>query len=446
MSNAVNGEKIYTVLELNTLVRDAIKRSFPGYVWVSGEIKDFRASRDKKHIYFELVQKHLQGNEVVAQVKAALFQTRQALIFQRIKDTGQVFELRNDIEVKFLCEVDLYPPSGLFTLKIIDIDPVYTLGKVAQHRQKIIEDLKRQGLLEKNKTKIFSLLPLKIGLITACDSAAYHDFVNELSISNYGFKVIVNNCYMQGKLVEDDIVAAINYFDAFSFDDLDVVAITRGGGSTADLSWFDNKKIAEAVANCRFPVLSALGHQINETITDMVAHTAVKTPTKAAQFLIERVVDFLQIVAEKEEDIILKTGDLLDKRRNWLEATAVKLDSNVFRYFRMHREDLLLKEQTLGNWIKSYFIQERQTVMNAKDFLISRTDSFIKEARDFLKHSEEKIRLLDPRTILKRGYSITLNHGKAVKTIESVKKGDIIESLFYKGSILSSVNEKKDKE
>jgi exodeoxyribonuclease VII large subunit len=189
MYNLPKTENTYTILELNTAVRELIRREFSDRIWVCGEIKDLRSSRDKKHIYFELVQKHPEAHEVIARVSAAIFAGRKPLIFNRINETKGAFELKNDIEVKFLCEVDLYPKSGQYNLIIVDIDPVYTLGKVAENRQKIIDALRREGIFEKNKQRTLPSVPLRVGLITSYASAAYHDFTNELKMCGYGFTI-----------------------------------------------------------------------------------------------------------------------------------------------------------------------------------------------------------------------------------------------------------------
>ena len=293
MDNLFKTEKIYTILELNSSVRRLIKDEFPEAIWVCGEIQDFRASKDKRHIYFNFVQKHPEADEIIAQVNAKIFESHKPQILKRLQEISLGFELKNDIEVKLKCEVDLYAKQGSFGLIIVDIDPIYTIGKIAQGRQRIIEELKAKGLLEKNKSLSIPALALKIGLITAYESAAYHDVIDEFKKSRYGFTILAYDAFMQGKFVERDIVAALDFFNKFTKDELDVIMIARGGGSTADLSWFDNKKIAEAVAFSKFPIISAIGHEINISITDMVAHTSVKTPTKCAQFLVEKIKNFI---------------------------------------------------------------------------------------------------------------------------------------------------------
>lgn len=436
-------EKVYTVLELNNAVKKLIRMEFPDYVWVCGEIQDLR---DRGTINLNLVQKHAEADELIAQVNAVIFENIRPQITKRIKETDGAFELKKDIEVKLLCKVDLYVKTGKFSLTVIDIDPVYTLGKMAQSRQRIIEELKAKGLLERNKLLSIPQLPLKIGLITSPDSAAYHDVVDEFKKSGFGFKLWLYGCYMQGKLVETDVLTALNFFNNLCEDELDVIMIARGGGSTADLSWFDNKKIAEAVALLRFPLLSAIGHEINTSITDMVAHTFVKTPTKGAQFLIERVQSFLDNLSKLGDEISLRALRFLEMSKKELETQAVKMDSAVPRYFQFQKELLLSQRVNMHNLVKSALGTKKQELLTSKEMLEFHIHKFFKDTLEGLKYREAKIKLLDPRNILKRGYSITYKDKRAIKSIDDINENDIIETVIYQGEILSEVKSKGTKD
>jgi exodeoxyribonuclease VII large subunit len=441
-------QKIYTVLELNNAVRKLIKNEFSEYVWVCGELQDFKDSKDKRHIYFNLVQKHPEIDEIIAKVSGVIFEGRKPQIFSRLQEADLSFNLKNDIEVKLLCEVDLYPKTGKFTLIVVDIDPIYTLGKIAQSRQRIMEDLRNKGLLDRNKLTRMPIVPLKIGLVTAYNSAAYHDFTNELKVSCYGFKVLVYNCHMQGRFVERDVVGALNFFNNFSHQELDVIVITRGGGSTADLSWFDNKRIAERIAFSKFPVISALGHQINITIADMVAHTFLKTPTKAAQFLVDLVRRFIDNLMSLQEDIKIRASDCLRNKKKDLETMAVKIDSFMPRYFRFHREELLEKKHHLINCLKVYLIEEKQELERVSRLLPSAVGRIFRRSYQYLGYINDKIKLLDPKNILKRGYSITFKDKKVLKSSKDTCEGDIIVTTLFKGTLISQVKkgEKSEEE
>jgi len=442
MDNFLKTEKIYTILELNNTIRRLIRDEFPDTIWVCGEIQDFKSRKDKKHIYFNLVQKHPEADEIIAQVKAIIFENTRPLIQKRIEKSELSFQLRDDIEVKLLCRVDLYPKWGEYRLIVLDIDPIYTIGKIAQSRQRIIEELNKKGLLEKNKSLKIPHLPLKIGLITAFDSAAYHDFLNELRLSGYGFRIVLYDCYMQGKYVENNVISALSFFNRLSQEELDVVVITRGGGSTADLSWFDNKKIAESIATCRFPVISALGHQINITITDMAAHTSLKTPTKVAQFLVELVKKFMEEINYLEEEVIKRSNEFIMNKRKELESIAIKIDAILPRYFRFHREELLEKKHRIESCLKIFLREEKNKMRKIFEDLKKKTDRILSNSEQRLKYIEEKIRLLDPKNILRRGFSITFKNGKILKSVKSVKEGDLIETILFKGKLISRITKK----
>ena len=393
-------KEVYSVLELNTIVRDIIQSEFPDYIWVIGEVQGLRPERSKKHTYFELVQKHSQGDDIVARARCALFANKKPFIIQKLKEAKLPSDLQNDIEVKFLCEVSLHPPTGQYSLIIVDIDPVYTLGKVAQNRQRIIDELRKRNLLERNSLCRMPQMPLRVGLITAYDSAAYHDFLNEIKTSNYSFSVFAYNAHMQGKNVEADIIKALDYFNAQPKDSFDVIVITRGGGSKADLSWFDNKRIAECIAQSKFPILTALGHQIDITITDMVAHTSVKTPTKAAQFLVERIRSCEEELDMVGRDIIQLSQELVERSKQDLESTAVKIDSFALRYFRDHHQSLLIMAHEIKQATLQEFSDQNMKLQKTAELMQLYSLKIFDSAKQKLKFFNDKVSILDPKNVL----------------------------------------------
>lgn len=442
MDDLSRSEKVYSILELNSAVRDTIKERFSKYVWVCGEIQDMRPPRGSGHIYFNCVEKDPDSDKTLAQVSAALFAGRVPKIFDKLKQADSEFKLKNDIEVKLLCQLDLYPKSGRFSIIVIDIDPVYTLGKIAQNRQKIIADLKARGLLQRNKEKLLPEPALKIGLITAVDSAAYHDFINELASGGHGFRVSVFGAHMQGKLVEPDVLAALEYFNSLDSADLDAVVITRGGGSTADLSYFDSRKIAEKIAALSFPVVAAVGHQINTTIIDLLAHTSCKTPTAAAQFLVERVQAFLNLLDQKKQAILEVAQENCFGQKQSLQNSALKFDSALSSFFRIQSESLLNLRHSILNLLKTYLQDQKNKVISSGKDLTFYSRKILKDNQNQLKHFSEKISLLDPKNILKRGYAVTYLKGKPIKSSKTIEPGDKIKTIFYQGWVESEVKAK----
>src|SRR3989338_2157206 len=180
--------KVLSVSELNSLIKDVVNMGFPNAVWVCGEVQGFDRNKDKKHIFFDLCEKDPVTKDIVASIGLVIFHGKKIYIEEILRTAENAFAIKDDIEVKFLCKVDFYPPHGSMRLVVESIDPVHTLGKIAQQRQKIIALLRQEGLLDKNKTVLLPEVLLKIGLITAFDSAAYHDFIGELQKSKLGFK------------------------------------------------------------------------------------------------------------------------------------------------------------------------------------------------------------------------------------------------------------------
>ena len=440
MESILKTEKVYSISELNNTIKNILKVEFPDYIWVAGEVQDLKLTRDRRHVFFSLVEKHPEIDQVIAQTGAIIFESYKKNIFEKLEELD--FKLKDGLEIKIKCEVDFYPRQGSFRLIVVDIDPLYTIGKLSQSRQKIIEKLKKEGILENNKLISIPEISLKIGLITAYNSAAYWDFLDELKKSRYGFCVIIYDCYMQGKYVEEDIITAIDYFNKFDKDSLDVIVITRGGGSMADLSWFDNENIARRIAFSKFPVITALGHQINFTIADLVSNTSLKTPTKAAQFLVERVRNFMDRLSNLEKNIDKYIKNFLALKRRDLENSVVKFESCILRYFRFHRDDLLNKKNRLFSILKVFLITKKKELKELSTFIKLHLEEFLKKQKNDLKYKEEKINILDPKNILKRGYSITLKNSKPIREIDNINIGDIIETILYKGRLTSKIKEK----
>ncbi|MCP4653008.1 MAG: exodeoxyribonuclease VII large subunit [Candidatus Omnitrophica bacterium] len=432
-------QKIYTILQMNEAIKEAIRGEFASYVWVCGEIQDYETKKNRKHIFFNLVQKDPDSDAILAQMGAVIFENTKSRIAATIKKSKTDFKLREDIEVKFLCRVDFYSKSGQCRLIVSDIDPVYTLGKIAQNRQRIINELKAKGIFENNKLLTIPRLPLKIGLITSASSAACHDFINELKMSGFGFKVLLCDSHMQGACVEGDIISALNILKK---EDLDSVVITRGGGSTSDLSFFDNKIIAEAVALFPFALVSALGHQINTTITDMVANVSVKTPTKAADFFVEKVKECVYQLEYVTQQIEEQAGSFLENSRRDLKEKALEMNAKLPEYFRLHREDLLKKKHVIVSFLQkleSYAVNlqriEKSLLPNVKKMLLF--------AQNNLNYIKKRVELLNPKNILKRGYSIVYKNEKIIKSIDDANRGDKIKIVLCDGSLISQVKEKE---
>ncbi len=328
-------EPTYSISELNELVRDVLRRQFPRQVWVRGEIKGFDLRRDRRWVSFRLAEKSSASDDVLAEVAVILAPDDRQAIEAVLRRAENAFHLQDGIEVRFRVEVDLWVKAGLYQLRVRGIDPTFTLGRLAQNRKRLLELLARRGLLRRNRALALPLVPLRVGLIAAKGSAGYTDFVTHVAQSGLAFRVVHLEAAMQGPQVEAEVSEAVRLFNRLGM--VEVIVITRGGGGATDLSWFDRLTLAEAIATSRLPVLTGLGHTYDRSVADEVAHATLKTPTDAAQFLIDRVRAFLSGVDEAARQLGHRTDRLLhdegvalvDRGRGLVDAVGSLVSSGA---------------------------------------------------------------------------------------------------------------------
>lgn len=475
-------EDIFTVSQINTYIKGVINAAFPQPLWICGEIQGYDRNKGKSHVFFELVEKDKQSDSVLAKIGLVIFSNRRAYIDQLLQKKENGFELKDDIEVKFQCRMDFYPPHGAMRLIVETIDPTYTLGKLAQQRQKIIADLREKGQLDKNKQLTIPPVPLNIGLITSDDSAAYNDFISELRRSGYGFRVYLKNSSMQGQRTEGDVTRAIKTLEQIA--ELDVIVITRGGGSIADLSDFDNRLIAETIAACRLPVFSGIGHEINTTITDMAAHTFAKTPTAIAQYLVLLVKDYRHELDSRMEYILQETQGRLRNEQLRLKDLSVNLQQTTNHFLKDYNRRLdeyshvlvkapliLLKDatrrlkdlsvglqQSTNHFLKDYnqrliecshiltktpgrYLQEcSRRLAENKERLLRVATRRVEHEKTKLGHIHKIVTVYHPINTMKRGFSITRDsNGRVLRSVDDVREGDGIVTQVVDGKLNSQI-------
>jgi len=438
MTELITSQEFFTVSQVNDAIRETVNMNFPQPVWICGEIQGYDRNVSRKHIFFDLCEKDPQTRDVLAKIGLVIFSGRRVYIEDILASAADAFALKDGIEVKFLCRVDFYPPHGAMRLIVESIDPVYTLGKLAQEKQKLIAKLTQEGILEKNKTRILPIVPLNIGLITAEDSAAYNDFIHELRGAGFAFRVFLRPALMQGRGAESDICDAIGELEKISA--VDAIVITRGGGSLSDLSCFDSERIARRIAACRLPVLSGIGHEINITVTDLAAHTCQKTPTAIARFIVETVAGFAGQLDEKGLGIVTAAQDILRDQRERLKAQADTLMRSTRDFFRRHHEDMVRCETVLTT-------RPRMLLQAARQQLKSRWEDIRQSAVLRLKREGERMtqyqrlaELADPAHTLKRGFSLTRDaEGRVIRKASGVRPGDVITNELADGTLRSRV-------
>jgi len=432
-------ENLFTISELNQFIRDVVTSGFPRSVWVCGEIQGLRVDQ-KGHVYFELCEKDESDHTIKARIRASIWSSRRPYIESILKRAENSFELKNEIEVKCLCKVDFYVKGGSLGLVIENIDPVYTLGKIAQERQKLIAQLVKEGILEKNKQLTIPIVSLNIGLVTSQDSAAFNDFKNELQLSGYAFKIFLVSAIVQGKEAEKSVSRAVHLLNRL--EGLDAIVITRGGGSVAELSCFDSRLIAEAVAASKVAVLTGIGHEINMTITDLSAHTFAKTPTAIAQFLVGRVQEFLTGLDKKETDIARLVTEKIETQKYKLRDLGRGLQAQTMDYLKSHHTLLTRYSEVLTMKPSMLLKEQDKSLARYKEELLKTIRLRLENNRSRIKSLDKVIEVVSPVNTLKRGFTITrLKDGTILKSSTQVKEKENLVTEFADGKVTSLVSD-----
>lgn len=406
--------EVLTLFDLNRLIRSVLEESLPGTFLITAEIASCNV---KNHCYMTLVDKA--DDTIRAESGAVIWASRYRSIAGTFeKQTGT--SLAKGIKILLEAEVSYHERYGL-KLNIINIDPSYTIGEMAVRRKEILERLTKEGLIERNRLLEFPLVPQRIGIISSSTAAGYEDLMNHLEHNVYGYKFesMLYEALMQGERAEASIVAALGKC-AENAASLDLVVIVRGGGGQTDLHCFDSYEIGKAVAFLPLPVVSGIGHQRDVTVLDEISNMRAKTPTAVADLIITRVKEFEDRLDSSAHALVRGTREMTADMRGDLSSLSRTLEALV-------RNELLDNSHRLATFIKG----------------LRYALKFIKNENRRLKTGEGNIKLLDPKSVLKRGYSITYNDGKAVRSIADIQKGDSIRTVLYDGEVASQVTGKK---
>lgn len=404
-----------SLYELNNLVRSVITANLSDTFWIRAEMSDVRVNQNG-HCYLEFIEKDASGRTIVAKARAAIW----AKTFNLIKiyfeeTTKQAFT--SGLKVLVQVSVEFHELYG-FSLTVHDIDPSYTLGDQAVNRAIILNQLEEEGVRYLNKELELPTPLHRIAIISSPTAAGYEDFCNQLDNNTFGFVFYTKlfPAIMQGDRSEDSIISALERIYAYQ-DCFDAVVIIRGGGATSDLSCFDSYLLAASCAQFPLPIITGIGHERDETVLDMVAHTRAKTPTAVAEFLIDNIMQTAGVLA----DIQLTLISAMNRRLQGETIRISKFESQI--------------SYELKDWYKSQI-----NILNTvKSNLTRHLQQSFKNSNDRLDMFAKHLELLSPENILKKGYTLTMKEGKIVKESRSLKQGDQITTLFAKGKIDSII-------
>ena len=448
-----------SLLEFNTLLKGIIRENTDNHYWVVAEISELKVNYSG-HCYIELVQNDSDSDKILARSRATIWSQTYRMIKPYFETTtGQTLAAGLSVLVKV--RIEFHEVYGL-SLNITDIEPTYTVGELAIQKQKVIERLIQEGVLEMNRELLLPQPLQKIAVVSSKTAAGYGDFADQLSNNSYGYKFYYKlfPAVMQGAEAERSIIAALDRIYAFE-DIFDAVVLIRGGGSQLDLNCFNSYWLASHIAQFPLPVITGIGHEQDDTIADLVAHSRLKTPTAVAAFLIEN----MAMLEEEVDDIghgimniaaesILTTRQLLQnksvkltgKSKSFVQQSIRTIDRFESKFAQASKSNVarvskIIQRQThrLGSLSDEQIREQQFTLRLARNSLKQKSDYIIEKNIRMLDGYSDKNRMLNPQILLERGYSITYHNNMPVKDPESIAEGDIIETQLSKGKITSKV-------
>jgi exodeoxyribonuclease VII large subunit len=414
MSEIIKDKKVFSLLEVMKSIRKTLTERYKSSFWVKAEMNKLNFYKYSGHCYPDLVEK--QDGKTIAQMRAVLWKDDYTRINKLFLNTLNE-PLKDGVKILFLVEISFESSYGL-TLHITDIDPDYTLGDLEREKQETIRRLKEEGLYDRNKSLKIPLLPQRIAIISMETSKGYKDFLGKIENNPGGYRFFYHlfPSILQGEKIVGDIPAKLQQIRKVMHH-FDAVAIVRGGGGDVGLSSYNNYLLAKEIALFPLPVLTGIGHITNETVVEKVACRNLITPTDLADFLILQFRNFSTILGNAEQKIVARTNSIIHHER-------FKFQTETKR-FRATSESAL------------FYIRNQLVLLHEK--LADKSLQLLREQTVWLENTQKHVNSLDPKEVLRRGYSLTFHNGKAVKSISQPNAGDVLQTFVFDGEIISTV-------
>jgi len=488
MPEQINNLKTFSLSEVTRSIQKALEEKNTGTFWVRAEMNKLNYYNRSGHCFPELVEKR--GEVVVAQMRGVIWKMDFITInnnFRRVLREP----LKDGIKILFLARVNFDPVHGL-SLGILDIDPSFTLGDLEKEKQESLERLKLEGVFSRNKELAIPLLPQRIAIISVETSKGFADFRKVIDGNAWGYHFFYHlfPSILQGEKAVTGIIQQLNRIRKVLYH-FDVVAIIRGGGGDIGLSCYNNYSLAREIALFPLPVITGIGHATNETVAEMISHSNAITPTKLAELLIQKFHDFAFPLRDAEKTIIDKsrrllseeharfshlarlfksaTRNVLQTNKTEMKSMSVTISSEARFRFQSEKHALATLSTGLQKDVTAHLGQSRSemtscmisiskgsqyTTQNARQqleqlrlIMPARTLELLIRSNTEVSAIEKNVFNLSPQNVLKRGYSITLLNGKAIKSINEAGNGDVITTRLSDGQLTSTVEKiKKEKD
>jgi len=390
---------IYTVSEITKDIKLILENTF-GEVWIEAEISNFKAY-ESGHFYFTLKDEH-----------AVL----SAVMFSRV-NKELPFKIEDGLKVICFGSISVYGPRGQYQLIVEKMEPK-GVGAQQLAFEQLKKKLAKEGLFDPAHKKPLPLMPFRVGIVTSISGAAVRDILQILKNGASCVDVVIRSVRVQGESAAREIAVGISELNEFKT--VDLIIISRGGGSTEDLWSFNEEIVARAIYNSAIPTISAVGHQINVTLSDLVADVFVETPSAAAKTIVDKKnALFAQIDAQRQE-----------------------LFSSIAQNFYNLNKNLIALKHMLKSPLDR-LLEKQQQLDELKSNLISQVRHYLSIKQERARGLIEKLGVLSPLAILSRGYSLSMlmPQGAIIKDSTKIKTGDIVKTILEKGAFISSVQE-----
>jgi exodeoxyribonuclease VII large subunit len=456
----IQPRKIFSLLDVTQSIRRTLAERYGSVFWVKAEMNKLNHYPHSGHCYPDLVEK--KDGKVIAQLRSTLWKDDYNRInhnFLKLVKTP----LKDGITMLFCARILFDPVHGL-SLRIMDIDPVFSLGELEREKQETIDALTEEGIFDLNKSLKMPLLPQRIAIISVETSKGYADFQKVINGhgGEYKFFHVLFPSLLQGERAVESMLYQLKRIRKV-ITHFDVVAIIRGGGGEVGLSCFNNLALSREIARFPIPVLTGIGHATNETVAEMISFRNAITPTDLANFLLEKFHAFAEPVGRATEKIVdisrtllleekRKIGTTVKYFKSVTENILIKGKHNIQRSSQMlaHGTQFLIhKERDLHRGFLydlrkgaiTFTSQQQMQIGHCEGIMRKETKLGLKRTAENIFHLEKSVNNMSPDQVLKRGYSITLLNGKAVKHVSEIQPDDLLQTVVTDGIITSRVIE-----
>lgn len=424
--------------DLNSLVKSVIDNELSSHYWIRTEMSDVRVNQNG-HCYLEFIEKDRLGKNSIAKARGMIWANTFHLLKAFFEETTKQ-PFASGLKVLVQVSITFHELYG-YSLTVQDIDPSYTLGDQAINRAAIVKQLEEEGVLEMNKELELPIPTNRIAIISSPTAAGYEDFCDQLANNTYGYAFYTKlfPAIMQGDRTEDSIIYALEQIYAHQ-ELFDAVVIIRGGGATSELSSFDSYMLAASCAQFPIPIITGIGHERDETVLDMVAHTRAKTPTAVAEFLVDNMNKYMEELLSIQLSIVTSTRLRLQEETVRLNTYELQNAYILKDWSKQQANFLYLAKSTLEKSASRVKKEEELTLNSIKERLVTNTIRLSKSESVRIENIERQVNLVSPENLLRKGYTFTIKEGKIVRRSSDLKKGEVISTIFSDGKIDSTIN------